>query len=223
MPEEINRVLTDHLSDLLFCPNMISLQNLSSEGIHSGTYMVGDVMADTVERFRNQEGEPIQEQYSVLTIHRPANTDSIENMRNIFDAIERYGKCIIFPVHPRTQYLLLEYGMEVPANVSMIKPIGYPAMLSLMANAEKIITDSGGIQKEAYMLGIPCITLRGTTEWVETLHAGWNHLVGTDPGNIVAALNSIPYGKQRPLFPIGASKKIASLLSSWENTCLHHP
>jgi UDP-N-acetylglucosamine 2-epimerase (non-hydrolysing) len=196
MPEEINRVLTDHISDLLFCPTHTAVDNLAREGITKGVYLVGDIMVDALDYNRKiaEEKSGILEmngltdhEYLVLTVHRPSNTDLRENLENIISAVGESGRTTVFPVHPRTRKYLEEYGMwdSRPSNIFFTEPLGYPDMLRLMAHAEKILTDSGGIQKEAYILGVPCITLRDTTEWVETLDGGWNVLAGTRPGKIL--------------------------------------
>ncbi|MBU4138641.1 MAG: UDP-N-acetylglucosamine 2-epimerase (non-hydrolyzing) [Euryarchaeota archaeon] len=187
MPEEINQVLTDHISDILFCPTQTAVDNLSKEGITQGVHLVGDVMLDALEYNKTvaEKKSKILEvlglkkdKYLVITIHRPSNTDSRENLNNIIKALREIGEAVVFPVHPRTKKFLQEYGLDFPANVRLMDPLGYLDMLKLMAGARKILTDSGGIQKEAYMLGVPCVTLRENTEWVETLEGGWNVLVG---------------------------------------------
>jgi len=201
MPEEINRVVTDHLSDFLFCPTQTSVNNLAKEGITKGVYLVGDVMVDALEYNRNvaEEKSRILERlaltglkYLVMTVHRPGNTDSRKNMVNILSAVKESGKTTIFPVHPRTRKYLEEYGLwdTMPSNIILIEPLGYLDMLLLMSHAEKILTDSGGMQKEAYILGVPCITLRDTTEWMETLDGGWNVLVGAERKKIISQINT---------------------------------
>ncbi|MCK9312857.1 MAG: UDP-N-acetylglucosamine 2-epimerase (non-hydrolyzing) [Methanocorpusculum sp.] len=186
MPEEINRVITDHLSRILFCPTLTAVRNLKSEGIVDGVYHVGDVMTDAVlfNRQRAEKQSRILDEVGVLpknyvtaTIHRPSNTDSADNMRAILEAFGSCGKTVVFPIHPRTRKYLHEYNLTVPENVILTDPLGYLDMLQVMANAERIITDSGGIQKEAYLLRVPCVTLRENTEWIETLDGGWNILI----------------------------------------------
>jgi len=201
MPEEINRVVTDHISDLLFCPTETAVRNLSAEGITKGVHLVGDVMVDALEYNRGiaEKRSKVLEQfglnqkgYLVVTVHRPANTDNRENMECILSALGDSGLPVLFPVHPRTKKMLKEYGLwdHLPENLVASDPLGYLDMLQAMANSLKILTDSGGMQKEAYLLGVPCITLRDTTEWVETVKDGWNVLVGQkredcrdDPGH----------------------------------------
>jgi len=227
MPEEINRVLTDHCSDLLFCPTKTAVENLAAEGITGGVHLVGDVMVDAMnynravaeERSRILEAVGVRPgEYLVITVHRPSNTDSQENMVAILGALAEAGMPVVFPVHPRTRNYLGRYGLlaKMPENVQVTEPLGYLDMLHLMAHAAKILTDSGGVQKEAYMLGVPCITLRENTEWVETVEAGWNVLVGADRGEIVAMIRGFaPAGDQPPLFGDGrAAPGIAKVIRS---------
>lgn len=227
MPEEINRVLTDHCSDLLFCPTKTAVENLAAEGITGGVHLVGDVMVDAMnynravaeERSRILEAVGVRPgEYLVITVHRPSNTDSRENMVAILSALAEAGMPVVFPVHPRTRNYLGRYGLlaKMPENVQVTEPLGYLDMLHLMAHAAKILTDSGGVQKEAYMLGVPCITLRENTEWVETVEAGWNVLVGAGREEIVSMIHEFaPAGDQPPLFGDGrAAAGIAKIIRS---------
>ena len=227
MPEEINRVLTDHCSDLLFCPTETAVENLADEGITGGVHLVGDVMVDAMnynravaeERSRILEAVGVRPgEYLVITVHRPSNTDSRENMVAILSALAEAGRPVVFPVHPRTRNYLGRYGLlaKMPENVQVTEPLGYLDMLHLMAHAAKILTDSGGVQKEAYMLGVPCITLRENTEWVETVEAGWNVLVGAGREEIVSMIHEFaPAGDQPPLFGDGrAAAGIAKIIRS---------
>jgi UDP-N-acetylglucosamine 2-epimerase (non-hydrolysing) len=201
MPEEINRVVTDHISDLLLCPTRTAADNLAEEGVSRGVHVVGDVMVDALRHNAGiaekksriltllglQKGE-----YYVATVHRPGNTDDRNHLAAIIEAFREAGKPVVFPLHPRTRKYLREYGLydSLPENIRCIEPLGYLDMLHLMSHAKKILTDSGGIQKEAYVLGIPCITLRENTEWVETLTGGWNVLVGADTHRILTAITT---------------------------------
>lgn len=226
MPEEINRVVTDHLSDLLFCPTETAMKNLASEGITKGVHLVGDVMADALvynrgiaqRKSRILETLGLEEKkYCVLTVHRAGNTDNQQNLTSIILAVGESGVLVVFPVHPRTRKYLQEYGLlaNLPENIRITEPLGYLDMIRLMESAQKILTDSGGMQKEAYMLGVRCITLRENTEWVETLEGGWNVLVGADPKKIRNAIQSpelrIP---KLDFYPTGTAKKIRELLKS---------
>ena len=225
MPEEINRVITDHISDFLFCPTKTAVDNLRNEGVTRGVHLVGDVMVDALE-FNKEIAEERSQilkrlgvaptQYLVLTVHRPANTDSREHMENIIGAVGEAGMPVVFPVHPRTRKFLEEYGMwdRLPSNIIVTEPLGYLDILKLMRHASKILTDSGGMQKEAYMLGVPCITLRENTEWVETLQNGWNVLVGADPVAICSAVRYFePENEQHIPLGIGDTReRIAGIL-----------
>lgn len=225
MPEEINRVMTDHISNLMFCPTETAVKNLKNEGITDGVYNVGDVMLDALGNNRKiaEEKSTIlhdldltPKQFMVATVHRPSNTDSKENLSAIVKAFCATGETIVFPVHPRTEKYLKEYGLwdELCEHVKVISPVGYLDMLNLMANSNKILTDSGGIQKEAYMLGVPCVTMRENTEWVETVEDGWNVLVGADYGTIVDAIAGFEgAGEMNDVFGSGnASEKILEII-----------
>ncbi len=226
MPEEVNRVLTDHASDLLFCPTKTAVANLAAEGVTEGVFLVGDVMLDAMnynrgiaeERSRILEDVGVRPgEYLVVTVHRPSNTDDRENMAAILGALEETDRPVVFPVHPRTRKCLVGYGLltKMPENVRVVDPLGYLDMIRLMAHAEKILTDSGGVQKEAYMLGVPCITLRENTEWVETVEAGWNVLVGAGREKIVDAIRHFSPGtRQKSVFGDGnASVLIGKILT----------
>jgi len=226
MPEEINRVLTDHLSDLLFCPTQTAVDNLQREGIARGIHLVGDVMADALEYNKEiaqkqsviiDKLQLIPKHYFVLTVHRPANTDNRAHMENIICALGEAEIPVVFPVHPRTKKALKHYGMldGIPANIIAIDPLGYLDMLKLMCNASKILTDSGGIQKEAFLLGVPCITLRPVTEWIETVDSGWNILAGVDRTKISAGMNSNNFAKKQcDIFRQEATMRIIRILDS---------
>jgi UDP-N-acetylglucosamine 2-epimerase len=224
MPEEINRILVDHCSHFLFCPTETAVSNLRTEGITKNVYNTGDVMVDvqkecmTIADNRSlimDELDLIPKSYYLATIHRAANTDDPNRLRSIASALSSIGN-IVFPCHPRTKMRLkaLDLWNMLDKNIKVIKPIGYLDMLILEKNALKILTDSGGMQKEAYLLGVPCITLRDETEWLETVNDGWNALVGTDKNKIMQMTRTfVPLGKTRKAFGTGdASKKIAKLI-----------
>ncbi|MBT7189939.1 MAG: UDP-N-acetylglucosamine 2-epimerase (non-hydrolyzing) [Anaerolineae bacterium] len=226
MPEEHNRVLTDHASDLLFCPTEVSARHLANEGIIKGVHIVGDVMYDAVLAFSALSEKKstlldtlniIPNNYLLATVHRPANTDNAENLRAIFEAFRELDENIIFPVHPRTRGKitdLIEDVEKFAPKINLIEPVGYLNMLSLAKNAKTILTDSGGLQKEAYWLAIPCVTLRPETEWVETVNVGWNTLVGANKKKILSAVNNKTMPKERPsIYGDGhAAEKIAKIL-----------
>jgi UDP-N-acetylglucosamine 2-epimerase len=207
MPEEINRVLTDHCSDLLFCPTDAAVKNLKAEGIEKGVYNAGDVMVETLENNRKiAEKSDILEklglkekEYIVATVHRASNTDTEENLLNIVSSFLESGEKIVFPVHPRVEKYLRNYGLyeKLEKGVILTKPLGYLEFLKLTSNAKKILTDSGGVQKEAYMLKVPCITMRENTEWIETVEDGWNVLVGADKEKILSAIRGFKHAKDQ--------------------------
>jgi UDP-N-acetylglucosamine 2-epimerase (non-hydrolysing) len=200
------------------------VKNLSTEGITNGVYLVGDVMSDalTYNRGIAQRKSHILETldfankgHCVLTVHRAGNTDNQQNLTSIIRAVGMAGVPVVFPVHPRTRKYLQKYHLlaSLPENIHLIDPLGYLDMIRLMESAMKILTDSGGIQKEAYLLGVPCITLRENTEWVETIEAGWNVLVGADTARILSAIHAaLPTVPQRNLYPPGAARKISDIL-----------
>lgn len=186
MPEEINRVVADHLSTFLFCPTATAVANLAAEGVTAGVHPVGDVMYDTTLDMakRAQARSSIVETlglspgtYSVATIHRAENTDDEARLRRVMAWLENAARDtpVVMPIHPRTHKLLAARGIQ-PAGIRIIGPLGYLDMVKLMRNAAGIFTDSGGMQKEAYFHRVPCVTLRDETEWVETIEAGWNRL-----------------------------------------------
>jgi UDP-N-acetylglucosamine 2-epimerase len=226
MPEEINRVLTDHASDVLFCPTDTAVQNLSAEGMTSGVHNVGDVMYDAllynieIAQQRSHILDQFQimpEEYLLVTAHRPRNTDHRDRLLSILDALNQIDDSIIFPAHPRTQKAIEELDYRFDPHIRLIEPVGYLDMLVLAKHARKILTDSGGVQKEAYLLGTPCITLREETEWIETLSDGWNTLAGADRERIVTLVeHHTPEAERQPVFGDGqASQKILAILEQF--------
>ncbi len=230
MPEEHNRVVTDHVSDLLFCPTMTAMTNLGREGLGSAAHLVGDTMLDAVREFsalardRSEILNALQLEsasYILATIHRPYNTDDPGVLSGIVGALARMPLPVIFPVHPRTRKLIAD-AMEqtrenLPVTLRMIDPVGYLDMLQLQANARFIITDSGGMQKEAYFLRVPCCTIRPETEWTETLEQGWNMLCGNRPEQILSACEKRlawkrPTGQTECFGDGKAAEKIVALL-----------
>ena len=229
MPEEYNRVLTDHCAELLFAPTKTAVENLAKEGITRGVHQVGDTLNDTVLQFlevaRKQSTilndlglDP--KSYFLATVHRPYNTDNPGNLRNILAAFRGIEEPVVFPIHPRTRTRIEELDgalhlSEVTSNLKMMEPVGYLDMLILEENARLILTDSGGMQKEAFFLGVPCVTLRPETEWVETVEAGWNILAGTDRTRILDAAQSFKRLPPKPpaIFGDGrAAEKIIRVL-----------
>lgn len=229
MPEEVNRVLTDHASDLLLCPTERAVENLKKEGITSGTHVVGDVMYDVLLHYRERaikefnldQWDVTAGHYALVTIHRAENTDDPKRLREILTALNEVAKScvVILPLHPRTQRRIDELGYrKLMSALRIIEPVSYLAMLRLQASAQVILTDSGGVQKEAFMHGIPCLTLRDETEWVETVDLGWNTLCGASRDAIHTAWNSIGKQTMRQGQPYGdgraAEKIVAMLLDS---------
>jgi UDP-GlcNAc3NAcA epimerase len=235
MPEEVNRVVADHLSDLLLVPSQTAVDNLAAEGITRGVHVVGDVMADALALAveRSQDRQNMLEQlgvatrgYLLATIHRAENTDSLPRLKSILAALDELNEPIVFPVHPRTRKMLEsidpKYAARAPlqgcskgtGNLKLIEPVGYLDMVRLEQSARMILTDSGGIQKEAYWLRVPCVTLRDETEWVETVRAGWNILATADSARIVQAVRAFKSPADHPpLYGDGhAAERIAALL-----------
>lgn len=201
MPEEINRVVADHLSDLLFCPSEVAVKNLAAEGITRGVHIVGDVMKDVLtwakERADAGAAEFLgrmglkEQKYLVATVHRSENTDDPERLGGILKALNALDEPVIFPAHPRTLKVINNGGgHRLGSHVRVVEPLGYFEMVSLSRSARLILTDSGGLQKEAYWLGVPCVTLRDETEWVETVNSGWNTLTGANTDKIVQTVRS---------------------------------
>ncbi len=185
MPEEINRVMADHLSD------------------------VGDVMLDVLNWAKQRAGanqsailerfELSKQAYLLATVHRSENTDDVARMSSILSAFNALDEPVVFPVHPRARKIIIEMGFQPNPHVRLIDPVGYLDMVGLLGSARLILTDSGGLQKEAYWLGVPCLTLRNETEWVETVDAGWNILVGSDWNKIVDTVNSFSPPDSHPV------------------------
>lgn len=223
MPEEQNRVLTDHISTLLFAPTETAVNNLNDEGIHKGIFNVGDVMYDAILFFKKiaEEKSDIikrlnlsENGYILATIHRAENTNDIAKLKNIMEALSESGVKIVLPLHPRTKKYIESYGLHIGDNISVIDPVGYLDMINLEMHAQKIVTDSGGVQKEAFFMKKPCITMREQTEWVETVQNGWNVLVGTNKDNILdSIINFHPDKEQKSIFGDGsAAEKIGTHL-----------
>lgn len=225
MPEEINRVLTDHMATLLFCPTDTSKENLKHEGVTEGVHVVGDVMVDALEESKKaaeRHSKILEElalkprEYQFMTLHRPSNVDDKTSLERILKAVGASKEKTIFSVHPRTSKMMKEFGLDqrLPTNLHAIKPLSHMDSIWLTANASRVLTDSGGLQKEAYLLSTPCITLRDTTEWIETVNAGWNILVSNKEDRITSAIRSFEPPKYRPKIfgPQGASGRIAHIV-----------
>jgi UDP-N-acetylglucosamine 2-epimerase len=226
MPEELNRVLTDHASDVLLCSTETAVRNLESEGVAGEVHLVGDVMADVSLAFRDiaEERSNILDElglepgsYLAATAHRAGNVDRPDRLEKLAELLAAMPQPVVFPVHPRTRLRLEEAGlMDRLAGVRVVAPLGYLDFLKLARHARAVLTDSGGVQKEAYLLGVPCITLRDTTEWVETVEAGWNVLVDLDKAAALAALEKSPPSERPELYGGGhAAERVCNVLASY--------
>lgn len=199
MPEEVNRVLTDHCSDLLLAPAANAAANLRENGIRGDVVVTGDVMYDAVLAVRDRaldepKSLPVSgiraDEYVLATVHRASNTDDPVRLADILDGLAGIDAPVVLPLHPRTEAALREHGLydRAAERLRLVDPVGYVDFLQLLSNASRVATDSGGVQKEAFYLDTPCVTLRDETEWVETVETGWNVLVGSDPDRIASAL-----------------------------------
>ena len=229
MPEEVNRIVADRLSALLFCPTNTAVKNLAREGIIQGVHQVGDVMYDAVLLFSGPSqlaGRFLEElgvepgRYFLMTIHRAENTARPEILRRFFAALGELDCPVLFPVHPRTANVMKDSGIRLPENVRSVPPVSYFRMVQLEKHAMAILTDSGGMQKEAYFLRTPCLTLREETEWVETVHSGWNRLVGLDPEALRIGLREQLNGMGRSDCDCFGDGKAAAQIAGIESSVL---
>ncbi|MCG8406997.1 MAG: UDP-N-acetylglucosamine 2-epimerase (non-hydrolyzing) [Phycisphaerales bacterium] len=231
MPEEINRILTDRVSQLLFCPTQTSVNNLKRENVEEGVHLVGDVMFDVALEAvdRAEKNSTIlgrlgvgKKEYLLATVHRAGNTDDLASLNGIVEAFLELGEPLVLPLHPRTKKLLENTGLYEKLadakHITLTEPLGYLDFIMLQKNAVKILTDSGGVQKEACFHKVPCITLREDTEWVETVTSGWNVLVGADKTRILqAAANSFDGAKDCQgieLWDGRAAERISSIINA---------
>ncbi len=225
MAEEINRVMTDHVADVLFVTDEAARGRLAREGLTANVHVCGDVMLDVFERTRPTAEAAldatlrafVREPYDLLTLHRAENTDDRIRLAAIVAGFEDARRPIVFPVHPRTAARLREFDIALPPKLFAIAPAGYREMVALVCAARTIFTDSGGVQREAYFAGVPCVTIRETTEWTNTVDAGWNHLIGTESAAIARALAAppMPPAERPPLFGDGrAAERIVAVLDS---------
>ncbi len=226
MPEEHNRVLVDHCADMLFCPTPTAVEHLRNEGVLDGVHLVGDTMYDAVLAFGERAERRsrilydlnlVGRRYLLATIHRPYNTDDPERLRRLLQALADLPDPVIFPVHPRTRARIesLALGQQL-RQLRFIEPVGYLEMLALEKHARVVLTDSGGVQKEAFFFGVPCLTLRPETEWVETVQSGMNVVVDTDVERIrhYACTHTWPASTANPGLEPGAQERIVNLLDS---------
>ncbi len=205
MPEEINRIVTDILSDILFVPTQVAVDNLKKEGIVNGVHIVGDVMVDALYKYTEEAEQKSsilgdlglnKNEYILMTIHRPSNADHDDRLNSILNQVSKSALPIIFPVHPRSRARVESLIDNVEGEIHLVEPVGYLDMMLLEKSAHMIVTDSGGIQKEAYLHRIPCLTIRSETEWVETVEDGWNYLVGDRLEEIPKFQNNFPVPKR---------------------------
>jgi UDP-N-acetylglucosamine 2-epimerase len=214
MPEEINRIVADHVSNWLFVPNARATAQLASEGIVDGVVEVGDLMVDLVARVAQTlpKHPPVLERfgvtpyaYGVATIHRASNTDDPQTFERLIEGLHAVDMPIVFPVHPRTRGISEAHGVGKNDNIIVSPPLSYGETMALLARACVVFTDSGGMQKEAYVLRVPCVTLREETEWLETLEDGWNVLAGGDPLKIARSARRLMPAKQKNHYGDGCS------------------
>jgi UDP-GlcNAc3NAcA epimerase len=225
MPEEVNRIVADHLSDLLLCPSQVAVTHLAAEGISKNVHITGDVMLDVLNWARQRlSAVPsgildrlglTRQGYLLATVHRSENTDDPARLSGIVTAFNAIDEPIVFPVHPRARKVMSQSGCQLGPHVQLIDPLSYLDMVAVTGSARLVLTDSGGLQKEAYWLGVPCLTLRDETEWVETVDAGWNTLVSADAMRIEQAVRAFaPAGLPPALYGDGAAAvKCVDLLS----------
>ncbi|WP_068672585.1 non-hydrolyzing UDP-N-acetylglucosamine 2-epimerase [Oceanobacillus sp. Castelsardo] len=227
MPEEINRLLTDHLSTWLFCPTKSALNNLRREGIKENVFITGDIMYDAVLHYKYEAIKHstiltrlnlVKKDYYLVTIHRAENTDRMDRLKTLLTVLSQLDRPVVLPLHPRTKKKIEHWGLGSiisAAHIHTITPLDYFDMLTLESEAKIILTDSGGVQKEAYMLRVPCITLRDETEWIETVEAKWNSIVGADQQKILKEISDKKEPNSYPmLFGDGkTSGKIYKIIS----------
>lgn len=216
MPEERNRVETDRLSQVLFAPTESARANLEDEGIEGEIHVTGDVLCDMLLACRGRlpaVDEPAP--FGLATVHRNYNTDDPERLSRVLECLGTAPLKVVLPVHPRTRARIDEHSLAVPSNVELRDPVAYTTMLALERQARFVATDSGGVQREAYIWGVPCLTLREETEWVETVQTGWNTLVGADPGLFAEAVQRPRPAEHPPVFGDGhAAQRIAEIIAS---------
>lgn len=226
MPEERNRIVADHLSDVLLAPTPVAMGHLQREGLADRSQLMGDVMVDAFAWASSRAGGHLPDAareldtYVLLTLHRAENVDAPDRLAAILSGLA-VDVPVVFPVHPRTRAALERTGVALPANVVAIEPVGYLQMVALESRARAIATDSGGVQKEAYLAGVPCITLRSETEWTETVDAGWNRIADADPSVLARALRDADFmDRERPRPPLyGDASASARIVAALER---HH-
>lgn len=213
MPEEHNRIETDRLAQVLCAPSPGARANLEAEGVHGEIHVTGDPLCDNLESWRPQVVPAGAGDYVLATVHRNYNTDSRERLAAVLACLGRSSLPVVMPLHPRTRARIDSWGLATPANIQLVDPVPYTRMLELERGARAIATDSGGVQREAYLWGVRCITLREETEWTDTVTTGWNTLVGVDPDAFAAALRRPLPSERPPIFGDGhAAQRIADVV-----------
>jgi UDP-N-acetylglucosamine 2-epimerase len=213
MPEEHNRIETDRLAQVLCAPTPGARANLQAEGVHGEIHVTGDPLCDTLESWRARVRPAGARDYVLATVHRNYNTDRPERLAAVLACLARSPLPVMMPLHPRTRTRIEGWGLEVPDTVKLLDPVPYTRMLELERGARAIATDSGGVQREAYLWGVPCVTLREETEWTDTVQTGWNTLVGVDADAFASALARPLPAQRPPIFGDGhAAQRIAQVV-----------
>lgn len=222
MPEEINRIVADHTSDYLFAPTQTAMDNMEKEGLSLKAFFTGDIMVDSLHFGKEKSQNSVvldtlniqNKQFSLLTLHRPYNVDDPLKLAEIIKQLGKLSGLIVFPIHPRTRSIIDNNKILIPANFILTKPLGYLDFIKLQYSSSRIITDSGGIQKEAFLLKKPCITLRSETEWIETVSEGWNLLLDVyNPLLIETIENFSPSHKADQVFGFDVAKKMITIIN----------
>jgi UDP-N-acetylglucosamine 2-epimerase len=217
MPEEINRVMVDHLSTLLCCPSAVAVEHLAREGVRDGVENVGDVMHDALRAMHERlvrdgtlDESPAASADVLVTLHRPANTDDAAQLARVLEAVARIDAPVVWPMHPRTSEAVRRHALTLPTHVHIVAPLGYRALVAALARAHVVVTDSGGLQKEAYWMGTPCLTVRSETEWTETVASGWNRLVNLHSDDLADLVRTVtrPTAPRDAYGPPGAAARI---------------
>jgi UDP-N-acetylglucosamine 2-epimerase len=222
MPEEINRVMADQAADFLFAPTQTAMDNLKHEGLKDKSHLTGDIMVDSLELITGKaqkrntlEKLDLSGDYHLLTLHRPYNVDDPAKLQLILNKLGKLNETILFPVHPRTRNMISNHNIKISDSIKLIKPQGYLDFINLQAHCQKIITDSGGIQKEAYIQKKPCLTIRPETEWVETVHDGWNQLLDPQKNDFVEQIKTFnPQTPQSNIFGTNVTQKMLKIIKT---------
>lgn len=223
MPEEINRIVADHTSNYLFAPTETAIKNLGNEGLALKAFNTGDIMVDSLNwGYKKSVNSSMLEtlgvetnKYTLLTLHRPYNVDDPENLKTIIAKFGQIDSTIVFPVHPRTREIINKNNIHIPQNFVITKPVGYLDFIKLQSNSTRIVTDSGGIQKEAFLLRKPCITLRTETEWIETVEEGWNVLIDINNPNVIETVEAFnPSKETKHVFGVDVAQKMVSIINT---------